>query len=162
MTFFVHKETGELHPNSQELLEEAAKRIEKEGIEAWFKLDAAELLGADAEHYNKLRDTLDVWFDSGSTHYAVLRQREELAWPADLYLEGSDQHRGWFQSSLLTGCATEGRAPYKQLLTHGFTVDEHGHKLNRRKSSTPWAPTCCVCGLPARITPVKCRCRKRF
>ncbi|GGP24312.1 isoleucine--tRNA ligase [Silvimonas amylolytica] len=135
MTFFVHKETGELHPNSLALLEEAAKRIEKEGIEAWFKLDAAELLGAEAEHYNKLRDTLDVWFDSGSTHYAVLRQREELAWPADLYLEGSDQHRGWFQSSLLTGCATEGRAPYKQLLTHGFTVDEHGHKMSKSKGN---------------------------
>ncbi|WP_283149531.1 isoleucine--tRNA ligase [Silvimonas soli] len=131
MTFFVHKETGELHPNSLELLEEAAKRIEQEGIEAWFKLDPAELLGADAAHYNKLRDTLDVWFDSGSTHYAVLRQREELAWPADLYLEGSDQHRGWFQSSLLTGCATEGQAPYKQLLTHGFTVDEHGRKMSK-------------------------------
>ncbi|MBB5190547.1 isoleucyl-tRNA synthetase [Silvimonas terrae] len=135
MTFFVHKETGELHPDSLALLEEAAKRIEKEGIEAWFKLDAAELLGADAEHYNKLRDTLDVWFDSGSTHYAVLRQREELGWPADLYLEGSDQHRGWFQSSLLTGCATEGRAPYKQLLTHGFTVDEHGHKMSKSKGN---------------------------
>ncbi len=135
MTFFVHKETGELHPNSLALLEEAAKRIEKEGIEAWFKLDAAELLGADAEHYNKLRDTLDVWFDSGSTHYAVLRKREELSWPADLYLEGSDQHRGWFQSSLLTGCATEGRAPYKQLLTHGFTVDEHGHKMSKSKGN---------------------------
>ncbi|KPC55096.1 isoleucine--tRNA ligase [Amantichitinum ursilacus] len=132
MTFFVHKETGELHPDSLRLLEEAAKRIETRGIEAWFELDPAELLSAeDLPHYRKLKDTLDVWFDSGSTHYAVLRQREELAWPADLYLEGSDQHRGWFQSSLLTGCATEGRAPYKQLLTHGFTVDENGRKMSK-------------------------------
>ena len=132
MTFFVHKETGELHPDSSRLLEEAAKRIEQKGIEAWFELEPAELLSAqDVPHYRKLKDTLDVWFDSGSTHYAVLRQREELAWPADLYLEGSDQHRGWFQSSLLTGCATEGRAPYKQLLTHGFTVDENGRKMSK-------------------------------
>ncbi|GAA5785026.1 isoleucine--tRNA ligase [Chitiniphilus shinanonensis] len=131
MTFFAHKETGELHPRSGELLEQVAQRIEREGIEAWFKLDAAELLGDDAAHYAKLKDTLDVWFDSGSTHYAVLRQRGELRWPADLYLEGSDQHRGWFQSSLLIGCATEGRAPYDQLLTHGFTVDEHGRKMSK-------------------------------
>ncbi|AOX99384.1 isoleucine--tRNA ligase [Jeongeupia sp. USM3] len=135
MTFFVHKETGDLHPRSGELLEQVAQRIENEGIEAWFKLEAEELLGAEAEHYEKLKDTLDVWFDSGSTHYAVLRQREELGWPADLYLEGSDQHRGWFQSSLLTGCATEGRAPYKQLLTHGFTVDEKGHKMSKSKGN---------------------------
>ncbi|WP_432720566.1 isoleucine--tRNA ligase [Jeongeupia wiesaeckerbachi] len=135
MTFFVHKETGDLHPRSGELLEIVAQRIEQEGIEAWFKLDAAELLGAEAAQYDKLKDTLDVWFDSGSTHYAVLRQREDLGWPADLYLEGSDQHRGWFQSSLLTGCATEGRAPYKQLLTHGFTVDEKGHKMSKSKGN---------------------------
>ncbi|MEN9658885.1 MAG: hypothetical protein RL571_2350 [Pseudomonadota bacterium] len=135
MTFFVHKETGELHPNSGELLEIVAKRIELEGIEAWFKLDAEELLGKDAVYYDKLKDTLDVWFDSGSTHYAVLKQREELTWPADLYLEGSDQHRGWFQSSLLTGCATEGRAPYKQLLTHGFVVDGKGMKMSKSKGN---------------------------
>ncbi|MDW5415883.1 isoleucine--tRNA ligase [Iodobacter sp. CM08] len=135
MTFFVHKETGELHPNSGELLEIVAKRIEQEGIEAWFKLDAEELLGKDAVYYDKLKDTLDVWFDSGSTHYAVLKQREELTWPADLYLEGSDQHRGWFQSSLLTGCATEGRAPYKQLLTHGFVVDGKGMKMSKSKGN---------------------------
>ncbi|MGB4881726.1 MAG: isoleucine--tRNA ligase [Neisseria sp.] len=135
MTFFVHKETGELHPRSSELLETMAERIEKKGIEAWFSLDAKELLGDDAEHYQKLSDTLDVWFDSGSTHYAVLKQREELAWPADLYLEGSDQHRGWFQSSMLTGCATLDRAPYKQLLTHGFVVDQNGRKMSKSQGN---------------------------
>ena len=135
MTFFVHKETGELHPRSGELLEAVARRIEERGIEAWFSLDAAELLGAEAADYRKLTDTLDVWFDSGSTHYAVLRQRPELAWPANLYLEGSDQHRGWFQSSLLTGCATEGRAPYDQLLTHGFVVDGEGRKMSKSKGN---------------------------
>ncbi|KEQ02058.1 Isoleucyl-tRNA synthetase, partial [Snodgrassella alvi SCGC AB-598-J21] len=128
---FAHKETGQLHPRSAELLEEVAQRIEQHGIEAWFALDKHELLGADADEYEKLPDTLDVWFDSGSTHYAVLRQRPELAWPADLYLEGSDQHRGWFQSSLLTACATVGSAPYKQLLTHGFVVDGNGQKMSK-------------------------------
>ncbi|MDN0073373.1 isoleucine--tRNA ligase [Crenobacter sp. SG2303] len=135
MTFFVHKESGELHPRSAELLEEVALRIEQQGIEAWFSLDAAELLGDEAEQYKKLSDTLDVWFDSGSTHFAVLKQRPELAWPADLYLEGSDQHRGWFQSSLLTGCATIGRAPYRQLLTHGFVVDGKGLKMSKSKGN---------------------------
>ena len=131
MAFFAHKETGALHPRSSELLEEVAKRIEKNGIEAWFALDKSELLGAEAEQYEKLNDTMDVWFDSGSTHYAVLRQRPELSWPADLYLEGSDQHRGWFQSSLLTACATVGKPPYKQLLTHGFVVDGNGQKMSK-------------------------------
>jgi isoleucyl-tRNA synthetase len=135
MTFFVHKETGELHPRSLALLEEVALRIEQQGIEAWFSLDAQELLGSEAAEYRKLSDTLDVWFDSGSTHFAVLKQRPELAWPADLYLEGSDQHRGWFQSSLLTGCATIGRAPYKQLLTHGFVVDGKGLKMSKSKGN---------------------------
>jgi len=135
MTFFVHKETGELHPRSAQLLEEVALRIEQQGIEAWFSLDTKELLGAEADQYKKLTDTLDVWFDSGSTHFAVLKQRRELAWPADLYLEGSDQHRGWFQSSLLTGCATIGRAPYKQLLTHGFVVDGEGRKMSKSKGN---------------------------
>ena len=133
MTFFVHKETGELHPNSAELLEKVAQKIEGKGIEAWFSLDKSELLSAeDCENYDKLSDTMDVWFDSGSTHYSVLKQREELEWPADLYLEGSDQHRGWFQSSMLTGCASSmGRAPYKQLLTHGFVVDQNGRKMSK-------------------------------
>ncbi|WP_374497590.1 isoleucine--tRNA ligase [Vogesella indigofera] len=135
MTFFVHKESGELHPDSAALLEQVALRIEQQGIEGWFSLDAAELLGDDAANYRKLSDTLDVWFDSGSTHFAVLKQRPELAWPADLYLEGSDQHRGWFQSSLLTGCATIGRAPYQQLLTHGFVVDGKGLKMSKSKGN---------------------------
>jgi len=121
MPFFTHKETGALHPRSMELLEVVAQRVEQAGIEAWFALDPAELLGDDATHYNKTGHTLDVWFDSGVTHACVLKRRPELATPADLYLEGSDQHRGWFQSSLLTGCATDGHAPYKALLTHGLS-----------------------------------------
>ena len=133
--FFVHKETGALHPDSAALLEAVALRVEKAGIEAWFSLDPAELLGADSDGYRKLNDTLDVWFDSGSTHAAVLKKRPELAHPADLYLEGSDQHRGWFQSSLLTGCATGGRAPYEALLTHGFVVDGQGHKMSKSKGN---------------------------
>ncbi|WP_410498217.1 isoleucine--tRNA ligase [Chitinibacter sp. S2-10] len=141
MTFFIHKESAELHPRSGELLEQVAQRIEAEGIEAWFKLDAAELLGDEASQYEKLKDTIDVWFDSGSTHFAVLKQREDLnrgddSQPAaDLYLEGSDQHRGWFQSSLKTACATVGHAPYKQLLTHGFVVDGKGMKMSKSKGN---------------------------
>ena len=135
MTFFVHKETMALHPRTAELLEQVARRIEQQGIEAWFALDAQELLGDDAAHYRKLSDTLDVWFDSGVTHAAVLALRDELKFPADLYLEGSDQHRGWFQSSLLTSCAINGRAPYDALLTHGFVVDGHGHKMSKSKGN---------------------------
>jgi isoleucyl-tRNA synthetase len=135
MPFFTHKETGELHPRTAELLETVAQRVEQAGIEAWFALDPAELLGEDAAHYNKTGHTLDVWFDSGVTHACVLKRRPELAHPADLYLEGSDQHRGWFQSSLLTGCATDGRAPYKALLTHGFVVDGKGHKMSKSKGN---------------------------
>lgn len=135
MTFFIHRETGELHPDSLALLEKVAQRIETQGIEGWFSLEAHELLGEQAAQYRPLTDTLDVWFDSGSTHWAVLRQRPELAYPADLYLEGSDQHRGWFQSSLLTSCATDGHAPYKGLLTHGFVVDGHGHKMSKSKGN---------------------------
>ena len=135
MPFFVHRETMQLHPRTPEFLEEVAKRVEQDGIEAWFDLNSADLLGDDAAHYRKLNDTLDVWFDSGATHFAVLRKRDELAYPADLYLEGSDQHRGWFQSSLLTGCAIDGRAPYRQLLTHGFTVDEKGYKMSKSRGN---------------------------
>jgi isoleucyl-tRNA synthetase len=135
MPFFVHKETMALHPRTPELLEVVAKRIEQQGIEAWFSLDAKELLGDDVAHYRKLTDTLDVWFDSGATHAAVLAQRGELKFPADLYLEGSDQHRGWFQSSLLTSCAINGRAPYDALLTHGFVVDGQGHKMSKSKGN---------------------------
>ncbi len=135
MPFFVHKETAQPHPRSAELLEQVAQRVEKQGIEAWFSLDAAELLGEEAAVYKKTSDTLDVWFDSGSTHACVLKRRDYLAHPADLYLEGSDQHRGWFQSSLLTGCATDGYAPYKALLTHGFVVDGNGHKMSKSKGN---------------------------
>ncbi len=129
--FFVHRTTGALHPRTEALLEQVAQRIEKEGVEAWFTLDAAELLGEEAAQYRKLNDTLDVWFDSGTTHASVVRRRPELQYPADLYLEGSDQHRGWFQSSLLTGCALDGRAPYEALLTHGFVVDGQGRKMSK-------------------------------
>ncbi len=131
MPFFVHKESGELHPRTQELLEEVAKRVERQGIEAWFSLDPQELLGDEAGQYDKTKDTLDVWFDSGVTHACLLKEREGLKHPADLYLEGSDQHRGWFQSSLLTGCATDGHAPYAALLTHGFVVDAKGYKMSK-------------------------------
>ncbi|MDP2878459.1 MAG: isoleucine--tRNA ligase, partial [Sulfuricella sp.] len=135
MPLFVHKESGELHPRTAELLEQVAQRVEGQGIEAWFSLEAAELLGAEAETYKKVSDTLDVWFDSGSTHACVLKRRDYLQHPADLYLEGSDQHRGWFQSSLLTGCGVDGHAPYKALLTHGFVVDGNGHKMSKSKGN---------------------------
>lgn len=131
MALFVHRDTGALHPNTDALMELVAQRIEKAGIEAWFKLDPAELLGDDASTYRKVTDTLDVWFDSGTTHESVLNRRPGLKKPADLYLEGSDQHRGWFQSSLLTGCAIDGVAPYKALLTHGFVVDGKGRKMSK-------------------------------
>jgi isoleucyl-tRNA synthetase len=131
--FFLDKETGEPHPRTPELIEAVAKRVEQGGIEAWFALDAKELLGTEADRYTKMSDTLDVWFDSGTTHWSVMRgsHAADLAYPADLYLEGSDQHRGWFHSSLLTGCAIDGRAPYKALLTHGFTVDAQGRKMSK-------------------------------
>ncbi|MFC1578866.1 isoleucine--tRNA ligase [Pseudomonadota bacterium] len=131
IALFVHKQTGELHPETPSLIERVAHRIEAEGINAWFELDAGELLGAEADAYDKVTDTLDVWFDSGVTHACVLRQREGLHSPADLYLEGSDQHRGWFQSSLLTGIGSYGEAPYKAVLTHGFTVDSDGRKMSK-------------------------------
>ncbi len=133
MAFFTHRETGELHPRTLELLEQVAQRVEKDGIEAWQTLDPRELLGDDANLYEKNRDTLDVWFDSGTTHWHVLRgsHKDELQFPADLYLEGSDQHRGWFHSSLLTASMLDGRPPYKALLTHGFTVDGEGRKMSK-------------------------------
>ena len=139
MAFFIHKETGALHPRTPELLEQIAQRVEQQGIEAWHALTAEELLGAeDAAMYEKNRDTLDVWFDSGITHKTVLRgsHAEQLSFPADLYLEGSDQHRGWFHSSLLTGSMLDGRAPYKALLTHGFTVDGEGRKMSKSLGNT--------------------------
>jgi isoleucyl-tRNA synthetase len=128
---FIHRETDELHPDTQRLLEEVAVRMEAKGIDAWFDLDPAELLGDAAADYVKVMDTMDVWMDSGMVHHCVSTQRAEVPSPADLYLEGSDQHRGWFQSSLLTSIAMEGRAPYRAALTHGFTVDEKGHKLSK-------------------------------
>lgn len=129
--FFTHKETGELHPNTVELMEQAAQHIAKGGVEAWFDASCEDYLGADAADYDKATDTLDVWFDSGTTHFAVLDQREELTNPADMYLEGSDQHRGWFQTSLLTSEAIYQRPPFKQVLTHGFVVDENGRKMSK-------------------------------
>ncbi len=131
ITLFVHKESGELHPDTRNLIEQVAQKIEQQGIEAWFSLEASELLGDDAGQYEKTTDTLDVWFDSGVTHACVLGHRSKLPFPADLYLEGSDQHRGWFQSSLLTSTAMNGVAPYKKVLTHGFTVDAKGKKMSK-------------------------------
>ncbi len=135
MALFIHKETGTLHPRTAELIEAVALRIEQGGVDAWFEMDAAELLGDEAAHYDKVSDTLDVWFDSGVTHAAVLERRPELGLPADLYLEGSDQHRGWFQSSLLSAVAMRGVAPYKAVLTHGFTVDAKGEKMSKSKGN---------------------------
>lgn len=131
IALFIHKGTAELHPRTGELIEAVAQRVEERGIQAWFDLDPAELLGDDAADYDKVSDTLDVWFDSGVTHHAVLAQRDNLTYPADLYLEGSDQHRGWFQSSMLTAVAANGSAPYKTVLTHGFAVDAHGKKMSK-------------------------------
>jgi isoleucyl-tRNA synthetase len=138
MAVFIHKETGELHPRTPELLEQVAKLIEQGGIDAWHALDAATLLGAEAEQYLKNKDTLDVWFDSGCTHQTVLRgsHPEQSHFPADLYLEGSDQHRGWFHSSLLTSSMLNGRPPYKALLTHGFVVDGEGKKMSKSIGNT--------------------------
>ncbi len=132
VALFIHKETEELHPRTVELVEEVAKRVEQKGIQAWWDLDAAELLGADADNYVKVPDTLDVWFDSGSTYYSVVKDRPEFnGQEADMYLEGSDQHRGWFMSSLMLSTATDNKAPYKQVLTHGFTVDGQGRKMSK-------------------------------
>jgi len=136
MSLFVHKDTSELHPNTVELMQKVAEKVEQSGIQAWFDLDAEELLGTvDAENYIKVNDTLDVWFDSGVSHASVCDEREELHSPADLYLEGSDQHRGWFQSSLLTSLASKNQAPYKAVLTHGFTVDAKGEKMSKSKGN---------------------------
>nr|WP_213014961.1 isoleucine--tRNA ligase [Stenotrophomonas sp. CFBP 13718] len=130
IALFTHRITGEMHPRSVELMQAVADRVQAEGIDVWYSLDTAELLGAEAADYEKVTDILDVWFDSGVTHEGVLLARG-FGKPADLYLEGSDQHRGWFQSSLLTGVAIDRHAPYKQCLTHGFTVDEHGRKMSK-------------------------------
>ncbi len=134
IALFVHKSTSEPHPRSVELMELVAQRVEREGADAWYAIDTRELLGDDAEHYEKVRDILDVWFDSGVTHFCVLDQRPNLARKAGdkvMYLEGSDQHRGWFHSSLLTSVAMHGHAPYDEVLTHGFTVDAQGRKMSK-------------------------------
>src|SRR5471030_110926 len=138
MAFVIHKETGDLHPRTPELLEQVAKLIEKSGIDAWLALDLKDLIGDEASSYVKNKDTLDVWFDSGTTHQTVLRgsHKEQLAFPADLYLEGSDQHRGWFHSSLLTSSMLNGAPPYKALLTHGFVVDGEGKKMSKSIGNT--------------------------
>jgi len=134
LPFFIHKDSGELHPRTMEIMDQAASMVEAGGIEAWSKATAEEILGAaDAAHYTKVNDILDVWFDSGTTHFHVLQNshKDQSTWPADLYLEGHDQHRGWFHSSLLTACAMYDHAPYKGLLTHGFTVDGQGRKMSK-------------------------------
>src|SRR5690606_20371262 len=137
IALFVDRETYEPHPRSAELMRKVAERVEAEGVDAWYDLDPAELLGPEATRYEKVTDILDVWFDSGVSHACVIGQRPELQHGdgrpphADIYLEGSDQHRGWFQSSLLTSVAMYGVAPYDQVLTHGFTVDAHGRKMSK-------------------------------
>ncbi len=136
IALFVHKATQEPHPDSVALLEQIAKKVGQGGVDAWFTLDAAELLGDQANDYEKVTDVLDVWFDSGVTHFAVIGQRAELQQGTAqhykvMYLEGSDQHRGWFQSSLLTSSAIHGRAPYNEVLTHGFAVDANGRKMSK-------------------------------
>lgn len=131
LALFIHKETGALHPDTKEIMERVAERVENEGVEAWYTLDMSELLGADASQYQKINDVLDVWFDSGVTHECVLKNRSVLNFPADLILEGSDQHRGWFNSQLLTSIAMNGNEPYRVVLTHGFVVDAHGRKMSK-------------------------------
>ena len=131
LALFTHRETGELHPRAPELVDQVAALVAKDGIDAWFDLDPATLLGADASSYEKVTDIMDVWVDSGVSHHCVSQSRPEILSPADLYLEGSDQHRGWFHSSLLTSVAQKGHAPYKGVLTHGFTVDEKGRKMSK-------------------------------
>lgn len=131
LPLFVHKDTHDLHPDTHELLLKVADKVEAEGLDGWFETPAEDFIGADAAEYVKVNDTLDVWFDSGVVHHTVLAQHPDLQRPADLFLEGSDQHRGWFQSSLLTSMAMDGTAPYKAVLTHGFTVDKDGKKMSK-------------------------------
>jgi isoleucyl-tRNA synthetase len=135
MPLFVHSTTRELHPNTLEFIEKIALMIEESGIDAWFELDKTAFLGNDASEYDKISDTMDVWLDSGVTHFSVLRQNKALDFPADVYFEGSDQHRGWFNSSLTTSVAMYGVAPYKTVLTHGYTVDAEGKKLSKSKGN---------------------------
>jgi isoleucyl-tRNA synthetase len=131
IALFTHKATGALHPQSAELLDRVADIVAKDGIDAWFDLDPKQLLGAEADQYEKVPDIMDVWFDSGALNYCLAKMRPEMTSPADLYLEGSDQHRGWFGSSLMTSTAIFKHAPYKTVLTHGFTVDDKGRKMSK-------------------------------
>jgi isoleucyl-tRNA synthetase len=131
LALFVHKETGELHPNTISLMEKVAEQVEQKGIEAWYELDSEALLGKDAAQYQRIWDILDVWFDSGVSHECVLKVRPELHFPADIVLEGSDQHRGWFQSSLMTSIAINDAESFKEVLTHGFVVDGQGRKMSK-------------------------------
>ena len=137
LPFFIHTATGELHPRTMEIMDQAASMVEAGGIEAWSKATSASIIGNEAPDYLKSTDILDVWFDSGTTHDHVLRHSHaaQSTWPADLYLEGHDQHRGWFHSSLLTSCAMYDHAPYKGLLTHGFTVDGKGRKMSKSEGN---------------------------
>ncbi len=137
LPFFIHTATGELHPRTMDIMDQAAAMVQAGGVEAWSKATAESIIGADAENYTKVNDILDVWFDSGTTHEHVLRasHKAQSQWPADLYLEGHDQHRGWFHSSLLTSCAMYDHAPYKGLLTHGFTVDGRGRKMSKSEGN---------------------------
>ncbi len=131
ITLFVDKTDGALHPDALDLMRKAADLVEKHGVDCWYEDGIYDTLGVDRERYERVNDILDVWFDSGVTHYCVLAQRKELERPCSLYLEGSDQHRGWFQSSLLTSAAMFGEAPYREVLTHGFTVDADGRKMSK-------------------------------
>ncbi len=137
LPFFIHTATGELHPRTMEIMDQAASMVEAGGVEAWSRASAESIIGSDAPDYIKSTDILDVWFDSGTTHFHVLQNShaEQSTWPADLYLEGHDQHRGWFHSSLLTACAMYDHAPYKGLLTHGFTVDGKGRKMSKSEGN---------------------------
>ena len=128
---FIHKETESLHPNTVDLLHQVAEKVETHGIDGWFASSTEDFLGEEAAEYSKTTDTMDVWMDSGLAHHAVSQNHTDVYFPADLYLEGSDQHRGWFQSSLLTSVAMNAKAPYKQVLTHGFFVDESGKKMSK-------------------------------
>ncbi len=131
LPLFIHKETGDLHPKTEEFFELVASKVEEKGIDAWYEIDKNDLLGAEADSYDKSNDTLDVWIDSGVSHFCVGSHDSQLGYPADLYIEGTDQYRGWFGSSLLTGMAINDTAPYRELITHGFTVDAQGRKFSK-------------------------------
>jgi len=135
ITLFVDCRSGALHPDTQDLMAQAADLVEVEGVDCWYADDIFQRLGVDPERYERVTDILDVWFDSGVSHRCVLDERTELTRPAQMYLEGSDQHRGWFQSSLLSSVAMHGAAPYEQVLTHGFVVDAEGRKMSKSQGN---------------------------